>query len=277
AQEGVIMSRDPAATSKGRKPHLVRYELLQTIGEGNHAKVKLGQHLPTGTQVAIKIIRKQGFNNQQRPVLKEAHCMAGLRHPNIVQLFEVINTKVSLFIIMEHVTGGDMQDYILTHGCMTEGEARRSFRQLVSAVHYCHEKGIIHRDLKPQNVLFDTEMNVKLTDFGISTPFNGNKLSTCCGSPAYAAPELLREEEYDGPPVDIWSLGVLLYKMVTGTIPFKGKDLIELVSQILKGTYTLPLYLTAELHTLLRRATTRLRGSQARLPKLKCELDQADV
>lgn len=190
------MSQKPAATSFAYKePHLDHYELLYTIGQGSHAKVKLGRHLPTGTQVAVKVIqRPSGFIRHQRPIMQEVHCMARLRHPNIVQLFEAINTKDDLFIVMEHGSGGDLLGYIDTHRRMTEGEARGTFQQLVLAVHYCHEMGVIHGDTKPENVLFSTEMNVKLMDFGISALFDGTKLNTFCGSPFYAAQNSSRGE-----------------------------------------------------------------------------------
>lgn len=245
------MAQQPAAALSDQLLYLDDYELLDTIGEGSHAKVKLGRHLPTGTEVAIKIIRRRGVHRTQRHGLQEARCMLGLRHPNIVQLFQVIDTEDSLFLVMEHASRGDLWDYLELHGRMAEGAARRTFRQLVSAVHYCHDKGVIHRDVKPQNVLLDINMNARLADFSMSTPFDGSKLSTFCGSPLYAAPELFQGRDYDGPPVDIWSLGVVLYEMVTGTTPFKGQDLMQLVQQIQRGLYSVPPFLTIELQHLL--------------------------
>ncbi|XP_032958245.1 serine/threonine-protein kinase MARK2-like, partial [Rhinolophus ferrumequinum] len=251
------MAHKSAAALAAQLRRLDHYELLDTIGEGRHGKVKLGRHILTGTQVAIKIIQRQGVHTDPRGGLREVRCMLGLRHPNIVQLFEVIDTDKSAFLIMEHASRGNLGRYLEIHGRMEESAARRTFRQLVSAVHYCHGKGIIHRDVKPQNVLLDRNLDARLADFSLSTPFNGSKLSTFCGTPLYTAPELFQGEEYDGPPVDIWSLGVVLYHMVTGTTPFKGKDLMQLVKQIKSGIYAVPQYLTVELQHLLGKLITR--------------------
>ncbi|KAM5282428.1 putative sperm motility kinase W isoform 1-T1 [Hipposideros larvatus] len=250
------MSQTPAATSfASDDPD--HYELLNTIGAGSQAKVKLGQHLPTGTQVAVKVIQRPSIIiGGHRPIVTEARCMARLRHPNIVHLFQVINTQDHLFITMEYIAGGNLLDYIHTHGRMMEGEARDAFRQLVSAVQYCHEQGVIHLDIKPKNVLFGTDRKVKLTDFGISELYDGNKLNAFCGTPSYMAPEIIQREPYDGPPADVWSLGVLLYHMVTGHTPFHSKDFGELARQITKGEYTVPHDISIQLQILLSKLIT---------------------
>ncbi|XP_032959213.1 serine/threonine-protein kinase MARK2-like [Rhinolophus ferrumequinum] len=266
------MAHESAAALAAQLLRLDDYELLYTIGEGRHGKVKLGRHLPTGTQVAIKIIQRPGVDRDPRRGLQEVRCMLGLRHPNIVQLFEVIDTDKSSFLIMEHASRGDLGGYLATHGRMEESAARRTFRQLVSAVHYCHEKGIIHRDVKPQNVLLDCNMDARLADFSMSTPFNGSKLSTFCGTPLYTAPELFQRKGYDGPPVDIWSLGVVLYHMVTGTTPFKGKYYMELVTHIMSGIYTVPPYITVELQRLLGKLITRNPADRSSLTEILPDL-----
>lgn len=116
-----------------------------------------------------------------------------LDHPNIVKLFQVIETEKTLYLVMEYASGGEVFDYLVLHGRMKEKEARAKFRQIVSAVQYCHQKKIIHRDLKAENLLLDSEMNIKIADFGFSNEFTpGNKLDTFCGSPPYAAPELFQ-------------------------------------------------------------------------------------
>ncbi|KAM5284719.1 serine/threonine-protein kinase MARK2-like isoform 3-T5 [Hipposideros larvatus] len=250
------MSQTPAATSFAHEV-LDHYVLLNTIGAGSQAKVKRGEHLPTGTQVAVKVIQRPSIIiGGHRPILTEARCMARLRHPNIVELFEVINTQDHLFIAMEYIGGGNLLDYIHTHGRMMEGEARDAFRQLVSAVQYCHEQGVIHLDIKPKNVLFSTDRKVKLTDFGISELYDGNKLTAFCGTPSYMAPEITQMEAYDGPPADVWSLGVVLYHMVTGHTPFHSKDFGELARQITKGEYTVPHDISIQLQILLSHLIT---------------------
>ncbi|KAL2095399.1 hypothetical protein ACEWY4_010118 [Coilia grayii] len=180
--------------------------------------------------------------------------MKSLHHPNIVQLFEVIETEKTLYLIMEYASGGEVFDYLVSHGRMKEIEARAKFRQIVSAVHYCHQKNIVHRDLKAENLLLDADANIKIADFGFSNEFTlGNKLDTFCGSPPYAAPELFQGKKYDGPEVDIWSLGVILYTLVSGSLPFDGQNLKELRERVLRGKYRVPFYMSTDCEGILRR------------------------
>nr|XP_058136991.1 serine/threonine-protein kinase MARK2-like [Dasypus novemcinctus] len=231
------------------------YRLLKTLGKGNFAKVKLAQHILTGKEVAVKIIEKNEQNSSSLQKLsREVTIMKGLNHPNIVQLYEVMETEKTLYIAMEYASGGELFEYLVAHGSMAEKEARAKFRQIVSAVQYCHQKYIVHRDLKLENLLLDAEMNIKISDFGFSSELSfGEKLHTFCGSPPYAAPELFQGQEYDGPAVDVWSLGVILYTMVTGSLPFVGEDLKELREQVLSGKYNIPLHMSVECENLLRK------------------------
>lgn len=243
------------ANSADKEAHIDEYEILHTIGEGSFAKVKLARHILTGTQVAVKIIKKgrQSCSTSQA-VYREVCCMKALDHPNIVKLLGVIDTEETMFLVMEYLSGGDMFSYLVNHGRMTEAEARRPFQQLVSALQHCHQRGIVHRDLKLPNLLLDANMNIKLTDFGLSNKCDESGiLDTICGTLPYAAPELLRGQSYSGPALDVWSLGVVLYSMVTGCRPFVGEDVREMREQILRGQYPIPPYLSLEIRALLQK------------------------
>ncbi|XP_065123147.1 MAP/microtubule affinity-regulating kinase 4 isoform X6 [Paramisgurnus dabryanus] len=247
--------RNSMASCSEELPHIGNYRLLKTIGKGNFAKVKLARHILTGKEVAIKIIDKTQLNpTSLQKLFREVRIMKTLHHPNIVQLFEVIETEKTLYLIMEYASGGEVFDYLVTHGRMKEIEARAKFRQIVSAVHYCHQKNIVHRDLKAENLLLDADSNIKIADFGFSNEFTlGNKLDTFCGSPPYAAPELFQGKKYDGPEVDIWSLGVILYTLVSGSLPFDGQNLKELRERVLRGKYRVPFYMSTDCEGILRR------------------------
>ncbi|XP_053521996.1 MAP/microtubule affinity-regulating kinase 3 isoform X4 [Artibeus jamaicensis] len=247
--------RNSIASCADEQPHIGNYRLLKTIGKGNFAKVKLARHILTGREVAIKIIDKTQLNpTSLQKLFREVRIMKILNHPNIVKLFEVIETDKTLYLIMEYASGGEVFDYLVAHGRMKEKEARAKFRQIVSAVQYCHQKRIVHRDLKAENLLLDADMNIKIADFGFSNEFTvGNKLDTFCGSPPYAAPELFQGKKYDGPEVDVWSLGVILYTLVSGSLPFDGQNLKELRERVLRGKYRIPFYMSTDCENLLKR------------------------
>ncbi|XP_076407559.1 MAP/microtubule affinity-regulating kinase 3 isoform X14 [Peromyscus maniculatus bairdii] len=271
--------RNSIASCADEQPHIGNYRLLKTIGKGNFAKVKLARHILTGRewlvrgmkmllycsilsailmqayQVAIKIIDKTQLNpTSLQKLFREVRIMKILNHPNIVKLFEVIETEKTLYLIMEYASGGEVFDYLVAHGRMKEKEARAKFRQIVSAVQYCHQKRIVHRDLKAENLLLDADMNIKIADFGFSNEFTvGSKLDTFCGSPPYAAPELFQGKKYDGPEVDVWSLGVILYTLVSGSLPFDGQNLKELRERVLRGKYRIPFYMSTDCENLLKR------------------------
>nr|XP_054598062.1 MAP/microtubule affinity-regulating kinase 3a isoform X18 [Nothobranchius furzeri] len=243
------------SSDEPQPPHVGNYRLLKTIGKGNFAKVKLARHILTGREVAIKIIDKTQLNpNSLQKLFREVRIMKILNHPNIVKLFEVIETERTLYLVMEYASGGEVFDYLVAHGRMKEKEARAKFRQIVSAVQYCHQKHIVHRDLKAENLLLDADMNIKIADFGFSNEFTlANKLDTFCGSPPYAAPELFQGKKYNGPEVDVWSLGVILYTLVSGSLPFDGQNLKELRERVLRGKYRIPFYMSTDCENLLKR------------------------
>ncbi|KAK3092537.1 hypothetical protein FSP39_004100 [Pinctada imbricata] len=247
--------RITSSRSRTDEPHIGKYRLIKTIGKGNFAKVKLAKHVPTGREVAIKIIDKTQLNpSSLQKLFREVRIMKLLDHPNIVKLFEVIETEKTLYLVMEYASGGEVFDYLVAHGRMKEKEARAKFRQIVSAVQYCHQKHIVHRDLKAENLLLDSDMNIKIADYGFSNEFvPGNKLDTFCGSPPYAAPELFQGKKYDGPEVDVWSLGVILYTLVSGSLPFDGQNLKELRERVLRGKYRIPFYMSTDCENLLKK------------------------
>ncbi|KAL4659989.1 serine/threonine-protein kinase MARK2-like isoform X4 [Arapaima gigas] len=251
--------RGSIAATADEQPHIGLYRLLKTIGKGNFAKVKLARHVLTGKEVAVKIIDKTQLNaSSLQKLFREVRIMKLLNHPNIVKLFEVIETEKTLYLVMEYASGGEVFDYLVAHGRMKEKEARAKFRQasstIVSAVQYCHQKCIVHRDLKAENLLLDADMNIKIADFGFSNEFTlGNKLDTFCGSPPYAAPELFQGKKYDGPEVDVWSLGVILYTLVSGSLPFDGQNLKELRERVLRGKYRIPFYMSTDCENLLKK------------------------
>uniref|UniRef100_A0A8C7W5F3 non-specific serine/threonine protein kinase n=1 Tax=Oncorhynchus mykiss TaxID=8022 RepID=A0A8C7W5F3_ONCMY len=239
--------RNSVATTPDEQPHIGNYRLLKTIGKGNFAKVKLARHVLTGKELKLYWINSDFL-------FREVRIMKLLNHPNIVKLFEVIETEKTLYLIMEYASGGEVFDYLVAHGRMKEKEARAKFRQIVSAVQYCHQKCIVHRDLKAENLLLDADMNIKIADFGFSNEFTmGNKLDTFCGSPPYAAPELFQGKKYDGPEVDVWSLGVILYTLVSGSLPFDGQNLKELRERVLRGKYRIPFYMSTDCENLLKK------------------------
>ncbi|XP_061574837.1 MAP/microtubule affinity-regulating kinase 4 isoform X2 [Cololabis saira] len=261
--------RNSIALCSDEHPHIGNYRLLKTIGKGNFAKVKLARHILTGREVAIKIIDKLQLNpTSLQKLFREVRIMKTLHHPNIVQLFEVIETEKTLYLVMEYASGGEVFDYLVAHGRMKEKEARAKFRQIVSAVHYCHQKNIVHRDLKAENLLLDADSNIKIADFGFSNEFTeGSKLDTFCGSPPYAAPELFQGKKYDGPEVDVWSLGVILYTLVSGSLPFDGQNLKELRERVLRGKYRVPFYMSTDCEGILRRFLVMN-------PAKRCSLEQ---
>ncbi|XP_030874326.1 serine/threonine-protein kinase MARK1 isoform X5 [Leptonychotes weddellii] len=255
SRQNIPRCRNSITSATDEQPHIGNYRLQKTIGKGNFAKVKLARHVLTGREVAVKIIDKTQLNpTSLQKLFREVRIMKILNHPNIVKLFEVIETEKTLYLVMEYASGGEVFDYLVAHGRMKEKEARAKFRQIVSAVQYCHQKCIVHRDLKAENLLLDADMNIKIADFGFSNEFIvGNKLDTFCGSPPYAAPELFQGKKYDGPEVDVWSLGVILYTLVSGSLPFDGQNLKELRERVLRGKYRIPFYMSTDCENLLKK------------------------
>lgn len=226
---------------------LTYYEVYETIGSGGFAKVKLGRHILTGENVAIKIMEKKELGEDLPRVKVEIEAMKSLSHQHVCRLYHVIETNTKIYMILEYCPGGELFDYIIAKDRLSEEETRVFFRQIVSALAYVHSQGYAHRDLKPENLLLDEDHNLKLIDFGLCAKPKGGlgyELMTCCGSPAYAAPELIQGKSYIGSEADVWSMGVLLFALLCGYLPFDDDNCMVLYRKITRGTYNNPHWLS---------------------------------
>ncbi|XP_015175161.1 PREDICTED: probable serine/threonine-protein kinase DDB_G0277165 isoform X2 [Polistes dominula] len=251
------------------------YDLEETLGRGHFAVVKLARHVFTGEKVAVKVIDKSKLDEVSRAHLfQEVRCMKLVQHPNVVRLYEVIDTQTKLYLILELGDGGDLYDYIMRHDSgLSEEVARTYFRQIVRAISYCHRLHVVHRDLKPENVVFFEKLGtVKLTDFGFSNKFcPGQKLETSCGSLAYSAPEILLGDSYDAPAVDVWSLGVILYMLVCGQAPFQEANDSETLTMIMDCKYSIPAHVSDDCKRLIARMLVREPEGRASLEEIAAD------
>ncbi|RPA87989.1 Pkinase-domain-containing protein [Ascobolus immersus RN42] len=257
------MNRDPnEPLTPGRPPVETRkrdrigpYVVLKTLGEGSFGKVKLAVHQVTGQKVALKIISRKKLLSKEMEgrVEREIEFLQLLRHPHIIKLYTVVTTHHDIIMVIEYA-GKELFDYIVQNGKVSESGARRFFQQIISAVEYCHRHKVAHRDLKPENLLLDDQLNVKIADFGLSNIMqDGSFLKTSCGSPNYAAPEVINGKLYAGPEVDVWSCGVILYVLLVGRLPFDDEFIPTLFRKIAQGQYTIPGFLSPEAANLLRK------------------------
>lgn len=215
------------------------YILGVTLGRGNYGLVKIASHAETGKQYAVKIIKKDVLEDNETAnvdIKREVAIMKALDHKNIVALSDVLYSPKRVFMVMELARGGELFDYIVKNGRLTEDVARKYFHQLIDAIHYCHHRGVYHRDLKPENLLLSETGELKITDFGFSAmkDYGAHLLHTNCGSPHYCAPEVWNDEQngYDGRKNDAWSCGVILFVMLTGKQPFFDDDEDALLDKV---------------------------------------------
>nr|XP_016512043.1 PREDICTED: CBL-interacting protein kinase 18-like [Nicotiana tabacum]XP_016512044.1 PREDICTED: CBL-interacting protein kinase 18-like [Nicotiana tabacum] len=235
-----------------------KYELGRLLGQGNFAKVYYGRNLKTGQGVAIKVIDKEkvlkaGLIEQTK---REISIMALVKHPHVLQLYEVMATKSKIYFVIEHAKGGELFNK-LAKGRLKEDVARKFFQQLITAVEFCHSRDVYHRDLKPENLLLDENGNLKVSDFGLSALAESKRqdglLHTTCGTPAYVAPEVIGRKGYDGAKADIWSCGVILFVLLAGYLPFHDSNLMNMYRKISRAEYKCPNWFPLEVRKLLSR------------------------
>ncbi|ESO04571.1 hypothetical protein HELRODRAFT_79002 [Helobdella robusta] len=230
------------------------YRLEKTLGKGQTGLVKLGVHCVTGKKVAIKIVNREKLTESVlMKVEREIAIMKLIEHPHVLALYDIYDNKKYLYLVLEHVSGGELFDYLVKKGRLPPKEARRFFRQIISALDFCHSHSVCHRDLKPENLLLDDKNNIKVADFGMaSLQIEGSMLETSCGSPHYACPEVIRGEKYDGRKADVWSSGVILYALLVGALPFDDDNLRQLLEKVKRGIFHIPHFVTMECQNLLR-------------------------
>ncbi|WVR04282.1 hypothetical protein IAU60_001282 [Kwoniella sp. DSM 27419] len=240
-----------------QKPRVGQYIIERTLGTGSFGKVKLATHAITGHQVALKLINRAKITtpDMNARVKREIQYLKVLRHPHIIKLYEVITTPDNVIMVMEYA-GEELFNYIVAKGKhgMSEDEARLFFQQMISAIEYCHRHHIVHRDLKPENLFLDSRRNIKIGDFGLSNLMtDGDFLKTSCGSPNYAAPEVISGKLYSGPEIDVWSAGVIMYVLLCGKLPFDDEHIPTLFKKIENGVFHIPSHVSDPARHLLKR------------------------
>ena len=258
------ISTTSTVSNKGkRKTHVGPWQLGKTLGKGATGRVRLAKHALTGQIAAVKIVSKKsaalvqsasmarmdkdltlpinalGQRTMPFGIEREVVIMKLIEHPHVINLYDIWENRGELYLVLEHVEGGELFDYVSSNGALPEEEAVRLFRQIIGGLSYCHRFNICHRDLKPENILLDGARNVKLADFGMAAlQPKGKWLNTSCGSPHYAAPEIILGDPYRGDKADIWSVGIILFAMLNGFLPFDGGDLTTTLRLVKKATTT---------------------------------------
>lgn len=232
------------------------YHFLSTIGEGSFGKVMLATNSTTGEKVAVKIVDKRGITDVEdvERVYRETFILTTLKHKNIIKLHEVFDTPDSIMLVMEYADGGELLSFVSSRKRLGEHETCMMFHQIVSGVEYCHRAKIIHRDLKLENILLDKHGNIKIADFGLSNTIKfGQKMDTNCGTPSYTPPEQLSGEKCAGAPADLWSMGVILFAMVCGFLPFEADAIPALFRKIRHRQYVTPDFISTQARDLIER------------------------
>ena len=243
---------------KNKAKQIGQFILGDTIGSGTFGTVRIATHCLTNEKVAVKVLDKVRILEEINKTRfeREIKILKLLHHRNLIQLYSVIQNSTTIYLIMEYAEGDELFDYINNKKRLSETEACRFYQQMISGIEYLHKIKVVHRDLKPENLLLDNNHNLKIVDFGLSNvyPINDNGLlSTACGSPCYAAPEMIQGKKYIGVNVDIWSSGIILYAMLCGYLPFEEKSNDLLYKKITKGEFVIPFYLSDSAKDLLRK------------------------
>uniref|UniRef100_A0A8C2QAJ6 Si:ch211-255p10.4 n=1 Tax=Cyprinus carpio TaxID=7962 RepID=A0A8C2QAJ6_CYPCA len=246
------MSKELSVTQAAQ--YVGPYRLEKTLGKGQTGLVKLGIHCITGQKVAIKIVNREKLSESVlMKVEREIAILKLIEHPHVLKLHDVYENNKYLYLVLEHVSGGELFDYLVKKGRLTPKEARKFFRQIISALDFCHSHSICHRDLKPENLLLDERNNIRIADFGMASLQVGDSmLETSCGSPHYACPEVIRGEKYDGRRADVWSCGVILFALLVGALPFDHDNLRQLLEKVKSGVFHMPRFIPPECQALLR-------------------------
>ncbi len=241
--------------TKKESKHKGNYILSSTLGEGTFGKVKLATNIQTNEKVAIKILDKTKIiedNDDIKRLEREISILKKNRYKNIIQLYEIMESRKNLYLVMEYAEGKELFDYIVTKNKLTEQEACKFYQEIIDGIEYLHIQNIVHRDLKPENLLLDYKKNIKISDFGLSTIYPDNSLLlTPCGTPSYAPPEMLKGQKYHGLFADIWSSGIILYAMVCGYLPFYESKEEIVISKIIQGKYEIPDHVSPRLKDFL--------------------------
>ncbi|KAH7924279.1 Pkinase-domain-containing protein [Leucogyrophana mollusca] len=241
------------------------WKIGRTIGKGSSGRVRIARHTKSGKYAAVKIVSKNtvmgsinkladSAEHMLLSIEREIVIMKLIDHPNIMRLYDVWETSSELYLILEYVEGGELFDYLCDKGRLSTSEALGYFQQIISAIDYCHQFNIAHRDLKPENLLMDENKNIKVADFGMAAWQAGSSngmLQTACGSPHYAAPEVVMGKEYNGRASDIWSCGVILYALLAGRLPFDDEDLAALLDKVKSGKFDMPSGIDAQAKDLI--------------------------
>ncbi|KAI5077550.1 hypothetical protein GOP47_0007374 [Adiantum capillus-veneris] len=268
------MPRFEAERSDNLRTRVGKYELGRVLGEGTFAKVKYARNVETGQSVAIKVIDKDTVFKHKlvHQIKTEISTMKLVKHPNVIQLYEVMASKSKIYFVLEYVAGGELFDKIARKGRLKEERARRYFQQLIHAVDFCHSRGIYHRDLKPENLLLDSRGNLKISDFGLSALAEqrgeDGLFHTTCGTPNYVAPEVIVHKGYDGARADVWSCGVILFVLMAGYLPFDDSNLMHLYRKIHRAELKYPPWFSLEACKLISRILNPNPRLRATIPEI---------
>ncbi|KAF4449316.1 hypothetical protein F53441_7388 [Fusarium austroafricanum] len=267
-------------SKKNYKTHIGPWQLGKTLGKGSSARVRLCRHTVTNQLAAVKIVNRRmaylvqdsslaalskwdnnlpeqtdGEMRVPMAIEREVAILKLIEHPNIMKLYDIWENRSEVYLILEYIDHGDLFTFINMKGRLSEEVSVFFFRQIISAISYCHSFNICHRDLKPENILISADLQIKIADFGMAAlhQTDTHQLATACGSPHYAAPELLKNRQYRGDRADIWSMGVILFAMLSATLPFDDPDLRVMMARTKKGQYEMPSFLSPEAEDLIRR------------------------